>query len=578
MPTEAPPLANDAIASGGRMSAQESRADERRGRDVPLAFWIALAIAPFAAIYVSHFLAPNGIPTGFIQGDMPYYAANAREIFERGNGFAYPNPYDPDPNAPVIYFHWVPWILGFLIARVGLDPGMLFVAWGAAFALLMSTATWFLVRHVLPRPDLRNQLFLLTMWGGGLLCLGALAASAITGAPLDDILVFDPGNGWWFLNWGRNVTFPTEATYHFFVACCWLLALKGRQWPALAVGALLAATHPWSGLEILATLVGFHGLRLVVSTERGRTLPLFLTAAAALAAFLFYNLVFLESFEAHRALRHTWQIDWSLSPVTIVLAWSPVAVLAAIRIASDLRVQAASGSGDGGRVRWAHIGQFLARSEAVLVVAAATAFLLSIHDRFMTPTQPAHFTRGYVWMPLMLLGLPVVQRGLLALRGRLTAGVFSLALVGLVMLASFDNFVFVVSRIHFQQQGLAVYFLSTDQRDMLEEIQDLGLSGVTVARDQRLGYILATYTALSPYAGHGYNTPDLTQRIGHVDDLFDPTASGPIPWLNDIQYALVTSAQERRVNPDRRASWRPVARAGDLTLYETRGNPGQTEP
>lgn len=535
---------------------------------MPPVLWILLATLPFAAIYVAHFLSPVGGPTGFIQGDMPYYAANGREIFERGNGFAYPNPYDPDPNAPVIYFHWLLWILGFLTAPLGLDPGFVFVAWGAAFALLLSTVTWYLVRQVLPTPDLRDLLFLLTMWGGGLLCYGAIGASLLGGEPLGDILRFDPGNGWWFLNWGRNLTFPTESTYHLLVGGCWLLVLRDRQWPALAVAALLAATHPWSGLEILVTLAAFHGLRLVVS-DRSAALPLVAATGVALAGFLVYNLVYLEAFESHRALRRTWQIDWSLGASSMLLAWSPVALLAAIRIASDLRTRAEEPPGrSGASGSWASVRRWLRRNEAVLVVAAGVAFLLSIHDRFVTPTQPVHFARGYVWMPLTLLGLPVLQRGLVALRGRWSPRAFSAGIVLLVLVAGFDNLVFVTSKIHFQQQPIALYFLTSDERDLFERIRDEELSGVAVARDRRVGYLLATYTALTPYAGHGYNTPGFTERIGHIERLFDADEPRAIPWLNEVRYALVADEETSRLSPAALRAWRPVLHAGDLSLYE----------
>lgn len=539
--------------------------DDGSGEGLRALPWVLLAALPFAVIYLVHFLNPAGIGTGFIHWDMPYYAANGREIFERGNGFAYPNPYDPDPNAPVIYFHWLLWIFGLLITRLGLDPGTVFVAWGVAFATLMSTATWFLVRQVLPNRALQNQLFLLTIWGGGLLCYGAIAASAITGEPLDDILVFDPRNGWWFLNWGRNLIFPTESTYHLIVAGCWLLALRGRHWWALALGALLAATHPWSGLEILVTFVGFHGLRLAVA-DRRTALPMFLTACGALAAFLLYNFAFLDSFETHRALRQTWQIDWSLSWTTILLAWSPVALLAGAGVMSGVRAEAVKGSG--GAVRWAAIRRYLGRNEAILLVAAGSAFLLSIHDRFITPTQPAHFTRGYVWMPLMLLGLPVLQRALLSARVRLAPTGFGLAMVTLIFVASFDNFVFVAAKSHWQAGEAALFLLTPDQRGMFAEIEESGLTGVTLTADARLGYLLATYTPLTPYHGHDSNTPNGPVRKGHIERYFTGMDPGSIEWLNDIQYVLVASGETRTVDPAQLETWQPLIRYGDLTLYE----------
>jgi len=66
---------------------------------------VLCALLPYYAVYVAHFARPTGGATGFIQDDMPYYLANAREIFERGNGITYPNPFDSDGAAPAIYFH-----------------------------------------------------------------------------------------------------------------------------------------------------------------------------------------------------------------------------------------------------------------------------------------------------------------------------------------------------------------------------------------------------------------------------------------------------------------------------------------
>ncbi|MGE0609633.1 MAG: hypothetical protein AB7O62_21255, partial [Pirellulales bacterium] len=66
----------------------------------------AYAAVPFWWINVAHFADPavmleRTVPTGFVQSDQPYYLANGRDIFERGNGFMNPNPYDPRPDAPV---------------------------------------------------------------------------------------------------------------------------------------------------------------------------------------------------------------------------------------------------------------------------------------------------------------------------------------------------------------------------------------------------------------------------------------------------------------------------------------------
>jgi hypothetical protein len=112
--------------------------------------YATLAAAPFLSLYLAHYLLLSESATGFLLYDMPYYSAHGREVFERGNGFAHPNPYDPDPMAPAIYWHWFPWLLGFGITKLGLDPGVQFVMLGIVGALVCSWVTLRLVEAVLP--------------------------------------------------------------------------------------------------------------------------------------------------------------------------------------------------------------------------------------------------------------------------------------------------------------------------------------------------------------------------------------------------------------------------------------------
>src|SRR5579862_1382123 len=88
-------------------------------------FWLVLLLALPALIPAGHaYLKPlhDGlVPTGFIQEDMPYYMANAREHFDQGFQWTYGNPY-AGYNTPANYFQPHIFVLGCL-ERLGLDPG-----------------------------------------------------------------------------------------------------------------------------------------------------------------------------------------------------------------------------------------------------------------------------------------------------------------------------------------------------------------------------------------------------------------------------------------------------------------------
>ena len=189
-------------------------------------------------------------PTGFIQYDQPSYLANAREHFDSGFNWTYGLPFDADPATPRIYFQPQILFLGAVHQLTGVPPGWLLAGFGLLAGLAMVRVAIALYRRVVGLASAGSWLGLpLFLWGGGLLMLAGLLVSG--GQPGRDMLAFDPGNGMWFLNLGRNLLYPLEAWYHLLALGAVLLLWRRRWWPALAVLALLAASHPMTGIQFL---------------------------------------------------------------------------------------------------------------------------------------------------------------------------------------------------------------------------------------------------------------------------------------------------------------------------------------
>jgi hypothetical protein len=478
------------------------------------AAWAGLAVLPFLAPYVHHATAGPGVPTGFILYDMAYYCANGRAVFERGNGLAYPNPYDPNPAAPVIYFHWLIWLLGVGVVKLGADPGLLLFGLGLVGAFACSWLTLRLVLAVLPGTEYCGLLFLLTMWSGGALCLGGALVSALAHrAPADNLFLFDPVDGWWFLNWGRNLILPTESVYHALMAAAWLAVLRRHCWWALVPAALLAATHPFSGLQLLLILVAWYAI-VAAREATPQAVARWLAASALLALLLLYYLVFLERFGQHKALRREWSLEWTLTRTTIVLGYGPVAALAFVRLARQ-RLEPR-------------------RNTAFLATCFTVSFLLANHEWLLPPVQPLHFTRGYVWMPLWLLGMPLVQRGLVRARQALRPLLFATAVALGGTLACLDNALFLITNCRTEPLGL---YLSRDEKDALRWIDGHHCQGVLLCPNPDLSYLAATYTSLRPYVGHLHNTPNFAERGQRVWTWAEGGAWDPA-W-GEIDYVLV---------------------------------------
>lgn len=501
---------------------------------------VVLGTLPFQLLLLQH-LGSGELATGFLQYDSPYYVANGREVFERGNGFAHPNPYDPSPHAPVIYFHWLTWLLGFGVKILGADPGALFASLGVVASLLCSALTLRLVEAVLPQAAGRRILFLLTMWGGGALYLGGLAANLGAGRPWAvDPFAFDTGQGWWFPNWGRNLVLPTEAVYHCFVAAAWWAVVK-RRWP-LAIGtvATLAATHPFSGLQHLLILATW--IAVVAARERTRAaVGRLAVVAAILGAFAAYYFVFLNSFPEHRALTAKWSLAWTMPLSNLVLAVAPPTGVALWRLRR--------------RENWTEADRFFA-------VAWIGTFLLLKHDWFIPPHQPAHFSRGYHWLPAWLMALPQLQAWGLAVAARAgRATLFAAGSVAAALLLS-DNAAFLYREFHDDQRER--HYLTPAQRDVFRWLERSGASGVLLCADTRLGYLAATYTSVRPYLGHLNNTPDVHERWRHVAAWHREGQRGP--WQEQIDCVLM-----QRTNPPAafdRENWREVYRNQDYLLFE----------
>ncbi len=476
---------------------------------------VVLAVLPFLLPLAQHVWVAGPSATGFLSYDSPYYVANGRAVFERGNGLAYPNPYDPAPAAPVIYFHWLNWIFGFGVKVLGADPGWFFAELGILAAVICSACTLRLVEIVLPDPRGRSVLFLLTMWGGGLLGLAAFAVNLAQGRPWsNDLLIFDSPEGWWFPNWGRNMVLTTEAVYHLLVAAGWIGILCNR-W-GLAFGALgaLAATHPFSGLQHLLILGAWTGF-LAMRDRTPASWKRLALAVAMLAVFGWYYFVFLGAFAEHRLLQANWQQVWPMPLGSILLAAGPLMLVAFWRFREG---------------RWQ-----LQDRDRFLLIAAAVTFLLMKHDWFIAPHQPAHFSRGYNWLPWWLLALPQLQTWMLrleAMTSRLLAWVVIAGAAGVLVS---DNVVFLVQDM--QTGELNRQHLDAGQRDMLGWMDRENLRGVLLCPEPRLNYLAATYSGVRPYLGHLANTPRAAQRWREIVAWRDRGERGP--WLDGIDYVLL---------------------------------------
>ena len=457
------------------------------------------------------------LPTGFITYDMAYYMANARAHFVHGFHLTYGNPYAPY-GTPAIYFQPHVLLLA-LLERTGLDPGVAYNLFGLGAIAFAATAAARLYERLVGWQTPAQKLGLVCLfWGGGVLSLAGLACGRIAGVgPLRASLLFDYGDGWWMLNFGRNLVYPTEAFYHGIFLLAILMLVQRRFAPVLALTALLSMSHPFTGLSLALAVAAYAALELAMRSGAA-SWKLLAGAVIVAALHVAYYLVFLNRFADHRALRAQWEINWSYPPWVFIPALFLVGFLACTRLYREEKLKLV-------------LEEPRAR---LFLVWFAVVFGLTQHGFIVRPMQPIHFARGHDWTALFFLAAPalvgLLDRLLAIRRPLLRVG----AVAALMVVMLFDNLMWLVS---FSDPALQHYAISLDrdQRGVLDWLRrHAAPPAVVVSEDPSIDYLTSTYTGVRAWFGHMFNTPHALERSRQVDAAFQ---SGKfIATANPIYY------------------------------------------
>lgn len=439
------------------------------------------------------------IPTPYVHRDMAYYMANAREYLDAGTPWiAYGNPFSPDADTPRIYFQ--PWTLVLAIVWQLTDapPGLIFLgfgiasAWSCAYLALRLFADRFGLASTAQR-----VVAVCFFWGGGVLSLAGIVLTPMTGDGFTAAaLRFDPEDGYWLLNLGRNIIFPTEAFYHAMVLGLAILVHRRRYAWALGVTAILFASHPFTGIEFALIVVVWAATeRLLLRREDA---PKFLLPGAAVIALagIGYYLLFLPRFPEHAVLMQQWRLAWVLPWHTQLLADGPLVVWVIREFADRRRLARTLGD----------------PFQRFVLVWFGVVLLLEHHDMFITPHQPIHFARGYSWIPLFLLAAPQLIRFFQRFSWRsILGGAF-------LLLTLSDNLIWLnVSVRHYHAQVT----LNEDSKEVLDWLQqNVREQELLVSQDSRLAYFATVYSPVRAWHSHFANTPHARQRRLELEAFF----------------------------------------------------------
>ncbi|MBE0644947.1 MAG: hypothetical protein IH600_12765 [Bacteroidetes bacterium] len=521
----------------------KSPAFSRVARDVLVAILYA---TPVFVYYAAHFMyrtPAGGEPTGFVVYDMPYYMANARQYVEHGfSQLFYANPFDYPVGSPKIYFQPLIYILGLLLAIHPSTPGLPFVL----ICFTATIAAFFILRRLLRLlyPDLSGGLRIITelsiAWGGGFLAIAGTLRSLAAGTAIQP-LMYDPFNGLWFLNLGRNFIFPTEAIYHMLVLGLFLSLVARRHRTAYILLWLVAMSHPYTGLQfaMIAFIWVFLERQFLQSGEyEWKHVGL---AALPLVFVFGYYLFYLPHFPSHLALMRQWTLAWTLDLYPMLGAYGIVGTLVLYRCRTKKRFLEC-------------FSQPFARFLAIMFVVS---FVLANHEFFLRPRQPIHFTRGYLWTPLALLGMPVLAQVWKRVQdSRLLLGLLA---TGWLLLILSDNATFFAV----DMQKTRGIYLTQEQATALSVIDSVANEPLLVSDNLFLSYLSTVYSSARPFVGHLSNTPDVSSRFRVQDTLF---SSGLLlEPLRSEKFYVLSDAHQEKLRADSR--FREIRRYPGISLF-----------
>lgn len=530
---------------------------ERLRREVRALLVAVLLASPAAIPYVWHYNTPieGARPTGFLMGDMPYYMANAREHFDDGGvHLTYGNPFSPRYETERVYFQPMTLLLGTAWKLTDLDPGVIFVAFGAIAAVACTRVAMALYRHVFGLATWAQRLGMVAfLWGGGFLALaGAIRQCWVSGSPL---LHFDPGQGFWFLNLGRNLVFPTEAFYHALFLGVVLLLLRRQFVAALGLAAVLSWSHPFTGIELLLIVSAWAALErwYLESPALPRWVPI--AACGLVAMHLGYYLGVLTRNAEHRALMEQWTLAWTLPRTSALLG------LALVGVPTLWRLR-----------RWRLAQDFLGNPDRRLfAVWFVVAFALVKHEVFLTPVQPLHFDRGYPWTALFCLGggAALVSGFDRLLRFRVRAVGWAAAM-GVLAIVVLDNAAWIGRNPLRHPDGEKVdMHVTREQDEVLAALNDPAHRSATLlTTDGRLAYYATVYTPLRSWISHPYNTPRFDRRLKELGGL---VFEGKVldHWRSRPVVVVMQTENDALLSPAVKAELglRPILQNGRYRVY-----------
>ncbi|MEI9944364.1 MAG: hypothetical protein WDN26_09080 [Chitinophagaceae bacterium] len=271
-----------------------------------------------------------------------------------------------------------------------------------------------------------------------------------------------------------------------------ILFILKKKWKfALLLIFLLSISHPFSGIELISILCVWTTVEKII--VRNKNIPWFFIFGLVLILTFhaWYYLYYLNQFSDHKSVSEQYSLNWYIKIVRMIPAY---AIVFALSFCS---------------IRLLKKNFFHSFYNRLFTCWFITAFLLAKHELFMKPMQPIHFTRGYIWTSLFLIGLP----GLEYLFHQLQKVKYKKYIIGIfVSLFLLDNFMWIFQYSIYYHNGKSTSYINTEEKDILTALNKICTNktliiGFSDERVETIPYLATIYTKAYTWTSHTFTTP-----------------------------------------------------------------------
>lgn len=337
---------------------------------------------------------------------------------------------------------------------------------------------------------------------------------------VNSIFFLDPGSGWWGLNFGRSLFFSCEAYYHVLFLGVIYCLLKQKWAGVLAISTILSISHPFTGIELLGIASAWLLAEKIVFKNKNIPAWLVIGELLILLFHIFYYLYYLNQFDDHHSVNEQYALNWRLRFFSIIPAYCITGLLALLSVWKINKP-----------------GKFFSQSQnRLFLLWFLVAFSFANHEMVIKPMQPLHFTRGYIWTSLFILGIPALHY----LLSKLTVSVSRQLILGSFLLLFFsDNLVWIYSQSSARVTSPSASYLNSEQEEIFSLLKmHTTNQSLIIGADELIPYMSTVYTSAYPWLSHPFTTPHVAQKKAALSRFIESGETDPSWKGRDLIFVI----------------------------------------